>query len=117
MLLGVLPTGGVPAGSHVDQDDLMEGGELYSSLSGGWITGGPGGFGEGRGGVAAGFLRTSPFTMISMPPNTGSPFEYMRWMRGSGRPYRIVGPNEASRLRRRRWLARTWRHRYQRHND
>ena len=75
MLLEVLPTGGVPVGSHVDQDDLLEGGELYSLLSGGWITGGPGGFGEGRGGVAAGFLRTSPFTMISMPPNTGSPFE------------------------------------------
>ena len=45
---------------------------------------GPGGFGEGRGGVAAGFLRTSPFTMISMPPNTGSLFEANKVGRAHG---------------------------------
>ena len=45
MLSEVLPTGGMPVGLHVNQDDLMGGGELYSSLSGGGITGGPGGFG------------------------------------------------------------------------
>ena len=48
MLSAVLPVGGVPAGLHVDQDDLLEGGELYSSLSGGGLTGGLGGSGEGR---------------------------------------------------------------------
>ena len=46
----------------------MEGGGLYSSLSGEGISGGPGGFGEGSGGM-------SPFTVISMPSNTGRPFE------------------------------------------
>ena len=41
MLSEVLPTGGMPAGLHVDQDYLMEGDELYSLLLGGGITGGP----------------------------------------------------------------------------
>ena len=45
MLLAVLLAGCVPAGLHVDQDDLLEGGELYSLLSGGGLTGAPGGFG------------------------------------------------------------------------
>ena len=67
MLSAVLPAGGVPSGSHVDQDDLLEGGELYSLLSVGGLTGGPGG--------SAGFLRTGPFTVISMPMDTGSLFE------------------------------------------
>jgi hypothetical protein len=46
MLLAVLPIGGVLASPHVDQDELMEGDELYSLLSGRGIAGGPGGLGE-----------------------------------------------------------------------
>jgi len=53
MLLAVLlPAAVAPADLHVDQDALMEGGELFSLLSGDGVSGGPGGvWGEewGRG--------------------------------------------------------------------
>jgi hypothetical protein len=75
LLTAVLPAAGVPAALHVDQDALMEGGELFPSLSGGEVSGGPGGFVGGSGEGAAGFLRTSPFTVISTPSNAGSLFE------------------------------------------
>jgi hypothetical protein len=75
MLSAVLPIGGVPASLHVDQDELMEGGELYSLLSGGGIAGGLGGSGEEGGGLTTGFLRTSPFAVISTPLNAGSLYE------------------------------------------
>jgi hypothetical protein len=53
----------------------MEGGELFPLLSGAGVPGGPGGFVEGSGEGTAGFLRTSPFTVISTPSNAGSLFE------------------------------------------
>ena len=71
----MLPIAGVPAALHVDQDALMEGAELFPSLSGDGVSGGPGGFVEGSGDGAAGFLRTSPFTLISTPSNAGSLYE------------------------------------------
>jgi hypothetical protein len=75
LLLAALPTAGVPAALHVDQDASMEGGELFPLLSGAGVSGGPGGVVEGSGEGAVGFLRTSPFTVISTPSNAGSLFE------------------------------------------
>ena len=43
LLSAVLPIVGMPAALHVDQDALMEGGELFPSLSEGVVFGGPGG--------------------------------------------------------------------------
>jgi hypothetical protein len=71
----MLPAAGVSTALHVDQDALMERGELFPLLSGDGVSGGPGGFVEGSGEGAAGFLRTSPFTVISTPSNAGSLFE------------------------------------------
>jgi hypothetical protein len=55
LLSAMLPIAGVPAALHVDQDALMEGAELFPSLSGDGVSGGPGGFVEGSGDGAAGF--------------------------------------------------------------
>ena len=75
LLSSVLPAAGRPAALHVDQDALLERGELFPSLSEVVAFGGPGWFVGGSGEEAAGFLSSSPFTVISTLSNTGSLFE------------------------------------------
>ena len=61
LLSAVLPVAGVPTALHVDQDALMEGGELFPSLSGDGASGGPGGVCGGEWRRGCGLFEDEPF--------------------------------------------------------